>query len=103
MEKCPYHDSEPVSEEKTVREAVSASYADWGGALREYRLPAITLHKVYCRECRNEQQRAGKTPRKFGKGFTARSAAAAGSRWDAACMTERLRIFKKAVRTGGLS
>lgn len=101
MENCPYHDSSPVQETRTARKARSATYVGRNGAVRGYMLPEITLYKIYCRACRDEQLAKGKIPAKFGKGIKALSAGAAERRWDSDCMAERLRIFKNAVAGKG--
>lgn len=91
---------EPVVAESVVRKKISETYSDKRGRQRLYELPELTMYKVYCRVCREERAADGARTKKFGVGYKSGSEADAVKKWNNACMTEKLRLFKKAVMTG---
>lgn len=94
MELCPYHHVEPSSESLVAREEVKSSYTGLDGAVHQYCLPRLEIHRVFCRMCRDGGSNA------FGRGFSAPTPEKAADRWNKACATAYLRVFKKAVNTG---
>lgn len=98
MEICPYHDTEPVVEETVARERVVLPYTDENGRARDYVLPKLVVFRVYCPACRERRTCVGCPPARFGKGYSAKDRDTAVRRWNSACATEKLRLFKSAVK-----
>lgn len=95
MEVCPYHHIEPAIKTFTARESVDETYIDEGGQVRKYVLPKLVVYKIFCSSCAESGSLT-----KFGKGYSASSKKAVMKRWNSACLNEKLKLFKNAVRTG---
>lgn len=95
MEVCPYHHIEPAIETFTARESVDETYIDEGGRVRKYVLPKLVVYKIFCPSCAESGSST-----KFGRGYSAPSEKAAAKRWNSACLNEKLKLFKNAVKTG---
>lgn len=95
MEVCPYHHIEPAIETFTARESVDETYIDEGGQVRKYVLPKLVIYKMFYPSCAGSESST-----KFGRGYSAASEEAAAKRWNGACLNEKLKLFKNAVRTG---
>lgn len=95
MEVCPYHYIEPVIKTFIARESVDETYIDECRQVRKYVLPKLIVYKIFCPSCAES-----KFSTKFGRGYSAASEEAATKRWNSACLNEKLKLFKNAVRTG---
>lgn len=95
MEVCPYHHIEPVIKAFTARESVDETYVDENRQIKKYVLPKVVVYKMFCPSCAESGSST-----KFGRGYSASSEEAVMKRWNGACLNEKLKIFKNAVRTG---
>ena len=95
MEVCPYHHIEPAIKTFTARESVNETYIDEDRQVRKYVLPELVVYKIFCPLCAESRSLT-----KFGKGYLAASEKAATKRWNGACLNEKLKLFKNAVKTG---
>ena len=95
MEVCPYHHIEPNIKAFTARESIDETYIDECGKVRRYVLPELVVYKIVCPLCAESRSLT-----KFGKGYSAASEKAAAKRWNSACLNEKLKLFKNAVKTG---
>ena len=95
MDVCPYHHIEPAVKTFIARESVNETYIDEDGRVRKYVLPKLVVYKIFCPSCAESRSLT-----KFGRGYSATSEKAAVKRWNSACLNEKLKLFKNAVKTG---